>query len=54
MPEEGALIFFEGPEQFEAWLHENGATETELWIKFAKKSSGLKSINYDQALDIAL
>jgi uncharacterized protein YdeI (YjbR/CyaY-like superfamily) len=48
------LIFFEGPEQFEAWLHENGATETELWIKFAKKSSGLKSINYDQALDIAL
>jgi uncharacterized protein YdeI (YjbR/CyaY-like superfamily) len=54
VPEEGALIFFEGPEQFEAWLHENGATETELWIKFAKKSSGLKSINYDQALDIAL
>ncbi len=54
MPEEGALIFFEGPEQFEAWLHENGATETELWIKFAKKSSGLKSINYDQALDLAL
>ncbi|NKE58967.1 hypothetical protein FXN61_19995 [Lentzea sp. PSKA42] len=54
MPEEGALIFFEDPAQFDAWLHENGAQETELWIKFAKKSSGLKSINYDQALDIAL
>jgi uncharacterized protein YdeI (YjbR/CyaY-like superfamily) len=48
------LIFFEDPAQFDAWLHENGAHETELWIKFAKKSSGLKSINYDQALDIAL
>jgi uncharacterized protein YdeI (YjbR/CyaY-like superfamily) len=48
------LIFFEDPAQLDAWLHENGAQETELWIKFAKKGSGLKSINYDQALDIAL
>jgi uncharacterized protein YdeI (YjbR/CyaY-like superfamily) len=48
------LIFFEDPAEFDAWLHRNGATETELWIKFAKKGSGLKSINYDQALDIAL
>ncbi|MFS8103188.1 YdeI/OmpD-associated family protein [Lentzea alba] len=54
MPEEGALIVFEGPEQFDAWLHENGATETELWIKYAKKGSGLRSISYDEALDIAL
>ncbi|MFI6096762.1 YdeI family protein [Lentzea sp. NPDC051213] len=54
MSEESALIFFEGPEQFDAWLHENGATESELWIKYAKKTSGLKSISYDQALDIAL
>jgi uncharacterized protein YdeI (YjbR/CyaY-like superfamily) len=48
------LIVFEDPAQLDAWLHENGARETELWIKFAKKSSGLTSINYDQALDIAL
>lgn len=48
------MIFFEDPAQFDAWLHENGAQETELWIKFAKKASGLKSINYAQALDIAL
>lgn len=54
MPEEGALIFFEGPEQFDAWLHRNGATETELWIKYAKKGSGLKSLSYDEALDVAL
>jgi uncharacterized protein YdeI (YjbR/CyaY-like superfamily) len=48
------LIVFEEPAQFDAWLHENGSSETELWIKFAKKGSGIKSINYGEALDIAL
>lgn len=48
------MIFFEDPAQFDAWLHENGSQETELWIKYAKKGSGLKSINYGEALDIAL
>ncbi|KJK43225.1 hypothetical protein UK23_34040 [Lentzea aerocolonigenes] len=54
MPEEGALIVFEGPDEFDAWLHENGATETELWMKYAKKSSKIKTITYDEALDVAL
>ena len=48
------MIFFEDPAEFDAWLHENGAQETELWIKYAKKGSGLKTITYDEALDIAL
>lgn len=48
------MIVFEEPAQFDAWLHENGATETELWIKYAKKGSGIKTITYDEALDIAL
>lgn len=48
------MIFFEDAAEFDAWLHENGATETELWIKYAKKGSGLKTITYDEALDIAL
>ena len=48
------MIFFEGPAEFDAWLHEHGAVETELWIKYAKKGSGLQTISYDQALDVAL
>jgi len=48
------LIVFEGPAEFDAWLHEHGASETELWIKYAKKGSGLKTITYDEALDVAL
>lgn len=54
MPEEGALIVFEGPAEFDAWLHENGANETELWLKYAKKASGIKTITYGEALDVAL
>lgn len=48
------MIFFTGPAEFDAWLHENGATETELWMKYAKKGSGLTTITYDEALDVAL
>lgn len=48
------MIVFEGPEEFDSWLHENGATETELWIKYAKKGSGIQTISYAQALDVAL
>ena len=48
------MIVFEGPAEFDAWLHEHGASETELWIKYAKKGSGLKTITYDEALDVAL
>ncbi|MET9225072.1 YdeI/OmpD-associated family protein [Lentzea sp. NPDC003310] len=48
------MIVFEGPAEFDAWLHENGASETELWIKYAKKGKGIKTITYDEALDVAL
>ncbi|MGZ3142838.1 YdeI/OmpD-associated family protein [Lentzea chajnantorensis] len=48
------MIIFEGPDEFDRWLHDNGATETELWIKYAKKGSRLRTITYDEALDVAL
>ena len=48
------MIVFEEPAQFDAWLHENGANETELWLKYAKKGSGIKTITYAEALDVAL
>ncbi|MCX2953559.1 YdeI/OmpD-associated family protein [Lentzea sp. NEAU-D7] len=48
------MIVFEGPAEFDAWLHENGASETELWIKYAKKGSGIRTITYGEALDVAL
>ncbi len=39
---------------FEAWLSKNHAGETELWLKMHKKASGLPSVNYKEALDVAL
>ena len=39
---------------FETWIKSNYARETELWIKFFKKASGITSITYPQALDVAL
>jgi len=36
------------------WLAEHHATETSVWLKIYKKSSGISSVTYDQAVDEAL
>lgn len=40
--------------EFETWLGENFARPEGLWVKVAKKASGIDSVTYDEALDIAL
>ena len=39
---------------FEAWLARNHAREKELWLRIFKKDSGVPSVTYAQALDVAL
>jgi len=46
--------FFSSPAQFRQWLERNHARETELLVGFHKKSSGKKSVTYNEALDEAL
>ena len=46
--------FFSSPEKFRQWLERNHDSATELLLGFHKKSSGLKSISYAEALDEAL
>lgn len=48
------IIPFASQADFEQWLEANHATSTGLWLKIAKKESGLASVNYAQALDVAL
>lgn len=48
------VICFEEPAEWEAWLERNHSASNGVWLKFHKKASGLKSVNYDQALDVAL
>jgi uncharacterized protein YdeI (YjbR/CyaY-like superfamily) len=51
---EQPVLFFATPADFEAWLDENGEESDGIWLKFAKKGSGIRSVVYAEALDVAL
>ena len=39
---------------WEAWLDAEHADSDGVWVKFAKKGSGVETVVYDEALDVAL
>src|ERR1051326_6828149 len=45
---------FTSASQWRHWLTRHHDKEKEIWVAFAKKGSGKKSITYDEALDEAL
>lgn len=45
---------FAAKRDWEAWLRRNHAKSDGVWIKFAKKKSGIPSITYDEVLEVAL
>lgn len=47
-------IEFETAEIFETWLEKNHDNSNGLWLKIFKKDSGLKTVSYAEALDVAL
>ncbi len=47
------ILFFPGRAEFAEWLAANVETRG-LWIRIAKKDTGIASVNHDQALDVAL
>jgi uncharacterized protein YdeI (YjbR/CyaY-like superfamily) len=49
-----AIHAFEDMAALETWFIENHGTATELWLKLHKKGSGLTSVSYAEALDVAL
>ena len=48
------VLFFEDALAWKKWLDKNYASPTGVWLKFAKKASGIASLNYAGALDEAL
>lgn len=48
------IIYFAAEQDFEKWLETNFSGSAGLWIKHAKKDSGINSVTYHEALDIAL
>ena len=47
-------LFFETADEWEAWLAQNYELDEGVFLKFAKKDSGITSLNHAGALDAAL
>jgi uncharacterized protein YdeI (YjbR/CyaY-like superfamily) len=54
MSDELPELVFATADDFAAWLAEHDDTTPGVWIKVAKKGSGIPSVTRDQALDVAL
>ncbi len=54
IPNPKKIKAFRTESAFETWLAANHDSETELWLKIHKKDSGLATVTYAQALDVAL
>jgi uncharacterized protein YdeI (YjbR/CyaY-like superfamily) len=50
----GAIRGFKTRKDFTAWLEKNHKTSPALWVRIAKKGSGIKSITYAEGVEVAL
>jgi uncharacterized protein YdeI (YjbR/CyaY-like superfamily) len=48
------IIPFQSSRVFEEWLEDNHASSDGLWLKIAKKASGIATVTYQEAVDVAL
>jgi uncharacterized protein YdeI (YjbR/CyaY-like superfamily) len=48
------ILPFENKKKWQTWLAKEHAKSTGVWLKIRKKDSGIPSITYEEALDVAL
>lgn len=48
------VLAFASAQELEAWLDREHATSDGIWIKFAKKGSGVASVTYPEAVELGL
>jgi uncharacterized protein YdeI (YjbR/CyaY-like superfamily) len=48
------IRFFASAAEFRDWLEQHHATEPDLWVGFHRRSSGLPSPTWEEAVDCAL
>ena len=48
------ILPFEQPKDWAIWLDENHAASPGVWLRLAKKASGIPSVSYGEALEVAL
>jgi uncharacterized protein YdeI (YjbR/CyaY-like superfamily) len=51
---EAPVIAFRDAAEFEAWLDAHAGLQAGVWLKLAKKASGLPSLTSDEAADVGL
>jgi uncharacterized protein YdeI (YjbR/CyaY-like superfamily) len=51
---EAPIVSFAGPGAWADWLASNHASSGGVWLKLAKKASGVASVTYAEALEVAL
>ena len=51
---EAAMIAFRDAAEFEAWLDAHAGLRAGVWLKIAKKRSGVASLTDDEAVDLGL
>ncbi len=54
MADDLPILLFASPAALETWLDENHAVAPGVWLKIAKKGSGVASVTYAEALELAL
>jgi uncharacterized protein YdeI (YjbR/CyaY-like superfamily) len=54
MADDLPILAFAFPASLESWLEDNHLAADGLWLKIAKKGSGIESVNYAEALELAL
>ncbi len=54
MASDPPIKLFASQETWARWLDRNHGNEEGVWLKFAKKASGKRTVTYPEALDVAL
>jgi uncharacterized protein YdeI (YjbR/CyaY-like superfamily) len=53
-PDGRPVVDFAGPDDWRSWLDEHHADSEGVWIRIAKRASGIASVDHDQAVEVAL
>ena len=53
-PREASVIAFRDAAEFEAWLDAHVDLQVGVWLKIARKGSGIRSLTDDEAVDVGL
>jgi uncharacterized protein YdeI (YjbR/CyaY-like superfamily) len=48
------VLLFKQKKDWTVWLDKNHTTSSGVWLGLAKKASGIKSVSYDEAVEVTL